>query len=210
MKKLNVFFVLGLFITLVAFQNANVASYKVNTEYSTVNWTGFKIGGQHTGVLKLKEGTLNFEEGKLSGGQFIVDMATLTCTDLEDAEQNKKLVGHLKSADFFNIEEHPTAKYVITKTIPYGSEEMKEQGYTKDTYKLVGEMTIKGITKPFKTQVEIYNYDTSISAVGRITVDRSDFDVRYGSGSFFDDLGDKIIYDDIQLDLNISASPGAK
>jgi len=197
-------------MALVAFQNANVASYKVNTDYSTVNWTGFKIGGQHKGVLKMKEGTLNFEEGKLKGGQFIIDMATLTCTDIEDAEQNTKLVDHLKSADFFNIEAHPTAKYVITKTIAYGSEEMKEEGYSIDTYKIIGEMTIKGITKPFKTQIMIYDYDTSLSIVGRIILDRSDFDIRYGSGSFFDDLGDKIIYDDVQLDLSISASPGAK
>jgi len=197
-------------MALVAFQNANVASYKVNTDYSTVNWTGFKIGGEHEGILKMKEGTLNFEEGKLKGGQFIIDMATLTCTDIEDAEQNTKLVDHLKSADFFNIEEHPTAKYVITKTIAYGSEEMKEEGYSIDTYKIIGEMTIKGITKPFKTQIMIYDYETSLSIVGRMILDRSDFDIRYGSGSFFDDLGDKIIYDDVQLDLSLSASPGAK
>ncbi len=207
MKKFNFFFVLSLFLILVSFQNDNADSYAINTEYSTVTWKGFKIGSQHSGKVAMKEGNLLMEDGQLKGGKFVIDMSTITCEDLTDAEQNAKLVGHLKSADFFNTEDHPTATYVINKTIPYGREQVKDQEYFKETYKLIGELTIKGITKPLKTQVDIYDYETSLSGVARLKIDRSDYDIRYGSGSFFDDLGDKIIYDEIQLDVNISAAP---
>lgn len=210
MKGLNYFFVLGLFIILVAFQNDNVGSYEINTEYSVVKWTGYKIGGEHTGELKLKEGGLDIVEGVLKGGKFTVDMTSLSCTDIKDADNNKKLVGHLKSADFFNVELHPTATFNINKTIPYGSVKVQDGQYQKDTYKVLGDLTIKGITKPFKTKVDIYNYDTSISGIARIELDRSDFDIRYGSGSFFEDLGDKLIYDEIMLDVQISARAGGK
>ena len=207
MKKCNSFFVMSLFFILVSFQNDTANSFVVNTEYSKVNWKGYKIGSEHTGEVALKEGNLLMEDGKLTGGKFVIDMSTITCTDLKEEEENKKLVSHLKSADFFGTTDHPTATFVINKTIPYGKEKVKDQDFFKETYKLVGEITIKGITKPLKTQVDIYDYDTSLSAVARLKIDRSDFDIRYGSGSFFDDLGDKIIYDEIQLDVNISAAP---
>ena len=139
-----------------------------------------------------------------------MDMTSLSCTDIKDADNNKKLVGHLKSADFFNVELHPTATFNINKTIPYGSVKVQDGQYQKDTYKVLGDLTIKGITKPFKTKVDIYNYDTSISGIARIELDRSDFDIRYGSGSFFEDLGDKLIYDEIMLDVQISARAGGK
>ena len=113
----------------------------------------------------------------------------------------------LKSPDFFNTAEDSTATYVIHKTIPYGREQVKDQEYFRETYKVIGDLTIKGITKPLKTQVIIYDYISSISGVARLKIDRSDYNVKYGSGSFFDDLGDKIIYDEIQLDVNISARP---
>jgi len=205
MKRWNSFFVLGLFIILAAFQSDNVGSSDVNTEYSFVKWTGYKIGSKHEGDLKLKKGTINFSDGVLKGGKFVIDMTSITCTDLVEEAQNEKLVGHLKSADFFNVEEHPTATFTINKTIPYGKEEIEGKDYTKDAYKVIGELTIKGITKPFKTKIDVYNYGTSISSVARFEIDRTDFGIRYGSGTFFDDLGDKLIYDEIRLDINISA-----
>lgn len=212
MKGLNCFFVLGLFLVSVAFTSNIATSYKINTEYSKVKWTGSKVGGEHTGEVSMTNGDLHFTDGKLTGGNFVIDMASMNCTDITDAAQNAKLIGHLKSADFFGVEAHPTATYVIKKTIPYGKEKLKgpEYTYTKEIYKVVGDMTIKGITKTIKTQIEIYDYDTSVSGVARFDLDRSDFDIRYGSGSFFDDLGDKLIYDEIQLDVNISASKQVK
>ena len=207
MKKFNFFFVLSLFLILVSFQKDVTNSYVVNTEYSSVVWKGFKIGSEHSGKVAMKEGNLLVEDGQLKGGKFVFDMSAITCEDVEEAEENTKLVNHLKSADFFNTTDYPTATFVINKTIPYGREQVKDQNYFKATYKLVGDLTIKGITKPLKTQVDIYEYETSLSGVARLRIDRSDYDIRYGSGSFFDDLGDKIIYDEIQLDVNISAAP---
>ncbi len=192
---------------MVSFQNDTAISYIVNTDHSTVKWTGFKIGSEHSGQVAIQEGNLLMEEGKLKGAKLVLDMRTITCEDLVDEEKNAKLVGHLKSPDFFNTAVDTFATYVIHKTIPYGKEQVKDQEYFKETYKVVGDLTIKGITKPLKTQVIIYDYGSSISGVARLRIDRSDFDVKYGSGSFFDDLGDKIIYDEILLDVSISARP---
>ena len=191
----------------MSFQNDVAISYIINTEHSTVNWKGFKIGSEHSGKVAMKEGTLLMEEGKLKGGKFVIDMTTITCEDLADEEKNAKLVGHLKSPDFFNTAEDSIATYVINKTIPYGREQVEDQEYFRETFKVIGDLTIKGITKPLKTQVIIYDYGSSISGVARLKIDRSDFDVKYGSGSFFDELGDKVIYDEIQLDINVSARP---
>lgn len=210
MKNLKHFLVLGLFIILAAFQNDNVGTYEVNTDYSTVKWTGYKIGGKHQGELKMKEGTLNMVDGVLKGGKFVIDMEALTCTDIEKEEMNKKLVEHLKSADFFNTEIHPTATFVFSKVFSYGTEEIEGQTYTRDTYKIIGDLTIKGITKPFKTKVAIYDYGTSVSGIASLEIDRTDFDIRYKSGSFFEDLGDKLIHDEIELEVSISASTDSK
>ena len=210
MKRLSSIFVLGLFIILVAFQNDNVGSIDINTEYSSIKWTGHKIGGKHEGTLKLKEGTLDMVEGVFKGGTFVIDMSSIACTDLEDEDTNAKLVGHLKSADFFDVENHPTASFVIEKTIPYGTEKLEGNEYFKETYKVIGKITIKGITKPLKTKIDIFDYGTSISGAARLEIDRSDFGIRYGSGTFFDDLGDKLIHDEMKLVVNISALKGVK
>jgi len=149
-------------------------------------------------------------EGVFKGGTFVIDMSSIVCTDLEDEDTNGKLVGHLKSADFFDVENHPTATFVIEKTIPYGTEKLEGNEYFKETYKAIGKITIKGITKPLKTKIDIFDYGTSISGAARLEIDRSDFGIRYGSGTFFDDLGDKLIHDEMKLVVNISALKGVK
>ena len=90
------------------FANHNHSDLKINTTVSTVNWVGKKVTGQHSGAIAIKEGTLNLHDGNLSGGKIIMDMANITCTDLE-GKMNGKLVGHLNSADFFDVANHATA-----------------------------------------------------------------------------------------------------
>ena len=117
---------------------------------------------------------------------------------------NKKLVKHLKSADFFDVEKHPKATYAIEKVIPYGKVGEGESMYT--LYKVVGQLTLKGVTKTVKTEVSLYEYDTSYSVSARLQLDRSDYNIKYGSGTFFDEIGDKVIYDDVRLDVSLSVT----
>ena len=157
MNKLSYFLMLPILVLLFAFQNDKGGTLALDTEYSEVEWTGYKVGGQHTGTISIKEGHLEFKEGQLSGGQIVMDMGTLSCSDIEQEEMNAKLVGHLKSADFFNVEAHPTATFKITKVVPYGKGTVEEEAdYELTIFKTTGELTIKGITKTVKTKVEVY------------------------------------------------------
>ncbi len=175
---------------------ANVAdTYNVDVNSSTIAWTGYKVTGKHTGVVKVKSGNLNWDGGKLTGGTFEIDMNSITCTDLE-GEYAGKLVGHLKSDDFFGSAKYPTAKFVITKAIPQD---------TKGNYKIVGNLTIKEKTNEVKFAATVSESNGTVSASGKITVDRSEYDVRFGSGSFFDGLGDKTIYDEFDLQVTLVA-----
>lgn len=168
--------------------DGEIVSIKI--ENSTITWVGKKVTGKHTGTINLKDGALEMEDGKLTGGSFSIDMTSLTVTDLK-GEYKGKLEGHLKSDDFFGVETHPTATFKITKVASLG---------TPGDYKVSGDLTIKEITKPIKFHAKIAENE----ATAEITVDRSEFDVRYGSGSFFDNLGDKTIYDDFYLTVNLA------
>ena len=178
----------------LAFTNpTNSTSYAVNTAESKIVWKGYKVTGEHEGTIALKSGDLEFDDkGNLTGGAFVIDMTTLANTDLSGGMKGK-LEGHLKSADFFGVENHPTANFKITKVVPRG---------TDGSYKIVGDLTIKNITKEIKFQADVKD-DV---ATADIQIDRSDFDVRYGSGSFFDNLGDKTIYDEFDLVVTLKVN----
>lgn len=167
----------------------------VNPQESKVEWLGKKVTGEHTGNIDISSGELLIDAGKLSGGNFVIDMSSITNTDLEKPEMNQKLVGHLKSDDFFAVEKHPTSKLVITQVT-------HEKG---SKYRVKGNITIKGITKAIDFPAEVSLAGAKAYASAVITIDRSDFDVKYGSGSFFDGLGDKMIYDDFTLNVSLVA-----
>lgn len=161
---------------------------RVKVDESTIKWTGHKVTGQHEGNIKLQAGTLKFDDkNQLTGGTFVMDMASITVTDLE-GEMNGKLTGHLKSEDFFGVEKHPKATFVITKV--NGSD---------GKYQVTGDLTIKGITNPISFDMNIYE-DT---AKADFKVDRTKFDIKYGSASFVDGLKDKAIYDEFDLNINL-------
>lgn len=162
---------------------------KVNTAKSEITWLGKKVTGEHSGKISLKSGELDTDDKAINGGQFVVDMNSITCTDLTDPEWNGKLVGHLKNDDFFGVEKFPVAKLVITKKAVFNG--------NKAT--VTGNLTIKEKTNP--VTFEVTKNGNSYKA--EITVDRSKYDVRYGSKSFFDNLGDKTIYDEFYLTVNL-------
>ncbi len=163
---------------------------------STVNWTGYKVTGKHTGTIAIKAGALVFKDDLLEGGEFEMDMSSITCTDLE-GEYAGKLVGHLSSEDFFGVEKYPTASFKITRAIPYGEE---------GKYKIIGDMNIKDKKKEIKFLADVNVVNTNVTASAKVEIDRTDFDVRYGSGSFFDNLGDKTIYDEFELVLDFKGT----
>ena len=157
---------------------------EVKTDQSKVTWKAYKVTGSHVGTIGLKEGSLLFTEDKLTGGEFVVDMASLAGTDLE-GEYKGKLEGHLKSDDFFGVEKNPTASLTFKKVKITG----------KNSYKITGELTIKGNTETIVFDLSVYGNKANAS----LKIDRTKYDVRYGSTSFFDNLKDKAIYDEFDL-----------
>ena len=161
---------------------------KVSVKSSSITWVGKKVTGKHMGTIDLKEGFFEMEDGVVTGGEFVIDMNSIACTDLE-GDSKGQLEGHLKSDDFFGVENYPTAKLVITNVVK-----------NENTYKVTGDLTIKETTEPITFDLE----EAGDNFTTTLTIDRSKYNVRYGSGSFFDNLGDKTIYDDFTLDINLS------
>ncbi|MBC7447340.1 MAG: YceI family protein [Hymenobacteraceae bacterium] len=168
---------------------------------SKVEWIGEKVvGNKHNGVVTLKSGTVEATGGRLTGGTFLIDMTTIKNLDLTDASYNAKLVGHLKSDDFFGVEKHPTATFKITSV---GAIKGAEAG--KPNYTVNGDLTIKGITNRISFPTTVTTSGAQLTAVGTTKIDRSKYDVKYGSGSFFDNLGDKAISNDMTITFNVVA-----
>ncbi len=196
MKNSGLFFSFVALLALAFTNPVAVDNYAVDTGQSSVTWKGYKVTGSHTGNINIQNGSLDFDNGQLTGGQFTIDMASITCTDL-DGGYKDKLEGHLKSADFFGVDEHPTAAFAITKVVSRG---------TPGDYKITGNLTIKNITKEIRFLANVQESANGAVATADIKVDRSDFNVRYGSGSFFDNLGDKTIYDEFDLTIKLVTS----
>ncbi len=195
MNKTSVLSIALAAVALFAFRAAGPENFTADTAASSLDWTGYKVTGKHTGHVNLKNGSLQIEGGVLKGGSFDIDMTSITCTDLE-GEWAGKLIGHLKSDDFFGVAANPTAKFVITRAIPQD---------TKGNYKVVGDLTIKGTTVSQKMFVNVALSGNSATATGKITIDRSNYNIKYGSGSFFDGLGDKTIYDEFDVAFTLVA-----
>lgn len=168
---------------------ATVESKKINTEKSKVEWKGYKVTGSHEGLINIASGNLSFDNDMLTGGVVTIDMTSMTCTDLSGGTADK-LIGHLQSDDFFGVTTHPTAVLTITNVASRGK---------AGDYKVTADLTIKNITKQIKFDANVLNG----AATAMLKIDRTDFDVRYGSGSFFDNLGDKTIYDEFEMDIHI-------
>ena len=167
----------------------------INTKISSVEWIGKKVTGQHAGGITIKEGTLNLHDGHLSSGTIVIDMSTITCTDLKPEEGGKKLIGHLNSPDFFDAKNHNTATLTIT--------EVKVIEGKK--HSISGQLTIKGITKPITFPATIEIKDGKLGAYAEMNVDRTLYDIKYGSGKFFEGLGDKMIADEFTIKFKIAA-----
>lgn len=198
MKKSTLILSLGVAVLgLTAFTTISNSEVPMETSKSMINWTGSKVvGGDHTGTIQIKEANLDFQKGMLSGGSITADMTTIANTDLE-GDYNAKLVGHLNSDDFFSTAKYPTATIKITKI---------SKGKTANTYNVVADLTIKGTTHSQSFMATVKESKNSYTTNVNVDVDRTKYGVRYGSSSFFDDLGDKAISDNFNLKVTITTA----
>jgi polyisoprenoid-binding protein YceI len=166
------------------------AQQKLNadTGKTKLEWLGEKVTGKHEGAINIQSGWLSWKDNKIQSGEFLIDMKSITSNENLD-----KLVGHLKSDDFFGVEKFPVAKLVITES----------SSFEKGTATVKGNLTIKGVTNPVEFKAAYQKKDDGNWFFANIVVDRTKYNVRYGSGSFFDNLGDKTIYDEFKLKVSL-------
>lgn len=188
---LSLLFAAGVSVTAQA-GNPDNGVTKVNVAASKVEWTATKVTGKHNGVIAIKEGNLDIKDGYLVGGNFTIDMTSITVTDLS-GESKGKLEGHLKSDDFFAVGTYPQATMKITQVNAQGDGD----------YEIKGDLTIKGKTNPVTFSARLMPEGKKYKATAKITIDRSLYDVKYGSGKFFEGLGDNTIYDDFDLVVSL-------
>ena len=184
-------------------QNATLSAsgdtYNVIVEESTADWTGKKIGKEHEGNINITSGLFYIDGEKITGGEFVLDMTSIVNNDLGDEVQNAKLMGHLKSEDFFEVVTYPTVKFEITGT----SQLQDEDG---NTHKVEGNLTIKDITKGISFPATIHMDGASLTASADIIFNRADWNVRYGSETHFPDIvADQVINNSIELNISLMA-----
>jgi len=189
-----------LVVFMLQFSVANDANYKVDVKQSKLEWHGKKVTGEHNGLINIKSGSLQFKDGMLVGGEFEIDMNSIVDLDLESEKWNAKLVNHLKSDDWFSVEEFPTATFKINEVKSHKDEK------SDANYWIKGDLSIKGHTNPIEFAAKVDKSEKGISASATMIVDRSKYDVQYGSGSFFEGLGDKLIYDDFDMKVSLITS----
>jgi polyisoprenoid-binding protein YceI len=210
MRKIQLFALFTFFTLASAFTwlAQPESKYTVSVKDSKVHWLGKKVTGQHEGDIFLKSGEVTYEKGKLKGGSFTIDMNSITCTDITDAGTNKKLVGHLKKDDFFGVDKFPTATLTITsvKALESGSMLADMAGDDSKGFEVTADLTIKGKKSPVTFKTFVTESGKTVKATGKLTFDRSKFDVRFGSTSFFEGLGDRAIYNDVELAIDVTAS----
>ena len=165
-------------------------SLAVDTKASKINWLAKKVTGQHEGTINLASGSLVANGMKVTGGEFVIDMKSIVCTDITDVENNKKFIGHITQGDFFEVEKYPTSTFKITKV---------------NGANLTGDLTMHGVTKSITFPAKVSMVGGKATAIASIPVDRTDFGVKYGSKKFFDSIGDKAIDDIFNLNITLVA-----
>lgn len=167
--------------------------FKADVAASKITWLGKKVTGEHSGTINLASGEITINKDMLTKADFQIDMNSLKSTDMSDEGYRTKLDGHLKSDDFFGVDKFPKASFVMDKAVKI----------QKGTTFINGRITIKGTTLPMTIKAVITDTPEGKRIYADLTIDRTKFNLKYGSGSFFDNLGDKTIYDDFNVSLNI-------
>lgn len=173
-----------------------VAPATVDKSESTITWKAAKVTGEHWGYVPISDAKLDVTGGKITGGSFEMDMTNLTVEDLTDPKSKGNLTNHLKSDDFFSVEKFNKSTFKIT--------DAKSTNGTD--YTITGDLTIKGITQPITFPAKAALSGNKMTATGAITFDRTKFDIKFRSGNYFENLADKMIYDEVKLDVKLVAT----
>ena len=193
MKKILFLFTLSVFTLFAIATKPHTDHVRVDAEKSTVKWKGSKIStDSHEGLIQIEKGVLMINHGTLVGGEISIDMTSISNTDIE-GRKKERLEGHLKSDDFFDVEKHPLSTISITKAT-------KTEG---NNYSIVADLTIKGITHSITFDAEVNIRKIAFFAKAKIKIDRTKWNIKFHSGNYFEDLGDKLILDEIELDVSL-------
>ena len=202
--------------------SASAASYSIDTTASELTWYGFKPTGRHNGTIDIEDGMLALEGGEVVGGSFTIDMNEIDVLDLE-GEDEQKLTGHLKSPDFFAVEEFPTAAFEITEVVPYAEASMEEDTsrmevvvndeavseYKVDnpTHAITGNLTLRDKTLSITFPARIDVTDNQVTAEAKFNIDRTKWNVSYGDETdAVAQAKDKFIYNTVNVGFNIKAN----
>jgi polyisoprenoid-binding protein YceI len=203
--------------------SASASDYAVQTGESELMWYGFKPTGQHNGTISIQDGTISVENGEIVGGTITFDMSQINVLDLE-GEDKQKLTGHLKSEDFFAVEQYPTSEFVITNVEEYGggqmasadgddnmavevnNEEISEYKLENPTHNITGNLTMRDTTLSITIPARVSMSGDQISAESKFNIDRTKWNVSYNDESDPVRVAkDKFIYNTVNLGLDIVA-----
>lgn len=193
MKKLIALIAFALTSSVFAAGFTDLEKVEVNPAESKLVYVGKKVTGEHTGEVKLAKGHLNFKGETLTAGEFEIDMTSIVNNDITDKDYHQKFLDHMMSEDFFNTAKFKTAGLKI-KSAKKGKD---------NKYAITADLTIKGVTAPVKFDAVV----TKEKATAKVVFDRTKYGIKFKSGKFFKDLGDKLIYDDVTLDVALVGSP---
>lgn len=187
--------------SIVTSATAKAANFTVDAAQSSIRWKSKKVGGEHIGIVKMTNGQLTLDGAKLTGGSFTADMKSMRDVDKGESNPfNERLVNHLKSEDFFSVENFPTSSFKITRATAIKGAKAGEANYS-----ISGNLTIKGTTKPQTFPAVVTVSGNSVQATASLMVNRLDYDIKYRA-AIIGTAADKIIDDAFSLDLKIVAN----
>ena len=173
--------------------------FEIDQAASVVEWMGTNLFNHHEGLVKLGSGNVLIKEGQLTGGRLSIDMTSLRCTDIADAELNAHLIAHLRTDDFFSVDKYPQAELEITD-VTFRSGVRPDE----PNYQVAGDFTLRGVTKRIDfPAVVARKTDGSFTAQALLDIDRTSWGAKYGSAKFFGRLGQHLVNDEVHLHLKV-------
>lgn len=170
-----------------------MAKFQIQQSSSNVNWTGKKVLGLHTGNISIANGYIEITDNNIVSGEIQIDMTSIVITDIPDKKTHQDFFNHLLNDDFFSVDKFKTSKLVI----------LNSNNLENNKFRINGILTIKDISHPVSFIATVEVFTNSLHTLGEIIIDRTLYNIRYGSGKFIDNLGDKLIYDDFILQFKL-------
>lgn len=195
----HLFSVFLLVISIAAF--SQIKTYNANINSTSIAWTGKKIGLENKGLIKLKSGYFGVKNGIVEFGKFVIDMNSMSCTNIADADKCSRLTNHLKNDDFFSVEKFPISELHITKVVPINNAAKGQPNYT-----FHGNLKIKGKTNPIQFPAIVEVNGNTLKGNAKFSIDRTKWGVNFNSGTIFAILAEKAISDNIDFEVAVNAN----